>query len=228
MLRRDFLVHMMTATAALAVTRTAIAQPIQAGAIPTPVYLEMATKGGLFLENTARDAHAKTRNPNVKRFSRAEVTEQVTLANRIDGYTGGAPVAAGRPGPGGLAGGLVGAPLAVAGGAVNAATGIAGGVVGGVTGGVLGIPGGGQQSGMTTDTQKAQILSQLSGMEPGPQYDATFVAASLQGHREARMIHGTYAQTGEDPGLRRIARGALPLIDLHIAQLSRMQGSREG
>lgn len=235
MLRREFLVHMMTATAALAVTRTAIAQPTPAGAMPTPVYLEMATKGGLFLENTARDAHAKTRNPGVKRFSRAEVTEQVTLANRIDGYTGGAPVAAGRGGPGGLVGGLVGAPLAVAGGAVNAATGIAGGVVGGVTGGVLGIPGGqasGQPGGMTSDAQKAQILSQLSGLEPGPQYDATFVAASLQGHREAQMIHGTYAQTGEDPGLRRIARGALPLIDLHIAQLSRMQrsmgGGREG
>jgi hypothetical protein len=224
MLRRDFLVHMMTATAALAVTRTAIAQPAPAGALPTPAYLEMATKGGLFLENTARDAHAKTRDPGLKRFTRAEVTEQVTLANRIDGYTGGAPVAAGRPGPGGLVGGLVGAPLAVAGGAVNAATGIAGGVVGGVLGG----PGGGQPGGMTSDAQKAQILSQLSGMEPGPQYDATFVAASLQGHREARMIHGTYAQTGEDPGLRRIARGALPLIDLHIAQLSRMQGGRGG
>lgn len=217
MLRRDFLVHMLTATAALAVTRTAIAQPTPSGALPTPVYLEMATKGGLFLENTARDAHARTRDPAVKRFARAEVTEQVNLANRIDGYTGGAPMAAGRAGPGGLVGGLVGAPLAVAGGAVGAATGIAGGA--------LGIPGGaGQPGGMTTDAQKAQILEQLTGLQPGPQYDATFVAASLQGHREARMIHGTYAQTGEDPGLRRIARGAMPLIDLHIAQLSRLQG----
>ena len=81
---------------------------------------------------------------------------------------------------------------------------------------------------MSSDAQKAQILSQLSGLQPGPQYDAAFVAASLRGHQEARMIHGTYAQTGEDPGLRRIARGALPLIDLHIAQLARMQGGREG
>ncbi|AWN36114.1 DUF4142 domain-containing protein [Methylobacterium radiodurans] len=227
MLRREFLVHMMTATAALAVTRTAIAQPTPAGALPTPAYLEMATKGGLFLENTARDAFAKTRNPAVKRFARAEVTEQVNLANRIDGYIGGAPVAVGRPGVGGVVGGLVAAPFAVAGGAAIAATGIAGGVVGGV----LGIPGGagsGQPGGMTTDAQKQQILGQLTSMEPGPQYDAAFVAASLQGHREARMIHGSYAQTGEDPGLRRIARGALPLIDLHIAQLSRMQGGTGG
>ncbi|MER2266460.1 DUF4142 domain-containing protein [Methylobacterium oxalidis] len=213
--RREFLYGMLTATAALAVTRTAIAQTTPAGAIPTPVYLNMATKGGLFLENTARDANAKTGNPRLKQFTRAEVVEQVTLANKIDGYTGGpAPVAAGGPpGPGGLVGGLVGAPLAVAGGVAGAAVGAVGGAVGAPP------PGG-----MTSDEQKAQILGQLSGMQPGPQYDAMFVNASLQGHREALAIHGTYAQSGEDPGLRRIARGALPLINLHISQLSRMQG----
>ena len=81
---------------------------------------------------------------------------------------------------------------------------------------------------MTTDAQKAQILSQLTAMAPGPQYDATFVADSLQGHQEALAIHGSYAQSGEDPGLRRIARGALPLIQLHISQLSQMQGRAAG
>ncbi|WP_336488789.1 DUF4142 domain-containing protein [Methylobacterium nigriterrae] len=213
--RRDFLYGMLTATAALAVTRTAIAQPTPAGAMPTPVYLNMATKGGLFLENTARDAHEKTRNPRVKAFSRAEVIEQVNLANKIDGYTGrAAPLAGGPPGPGGVVGGLVAAPLAVAGG-------VAGATVGAV-GGALGAPPPGS---MTTDEQKAQILSQLSGLQPGPQYDAAFVNASLQGHREALALHGSYAQSGEDPGLRRIARGALPLINLHISQLSRMQAT---
>ncbi|GJE41610.1 DUF4142 domain-containing protein [Methylobacterium soli] len=211
--RRAFLATMLTATAALAVTRTAIAQPTPAGALPTPVYLNMATKGGLFLENTARDANAKSGNPRIRKFSRAEVVEQVGLANKIDSYTGGAaPGAPGTPsGPGGLVGGLVAAPLAVA-----------GGVAGATVGGALGVPQGG---GMTTDQQKAQILAQLSGMQPGPQYDATFVNASLQGHREALAIHGSYAESGEDPGLRRIARGALPLIHLHIAQLSRMQAA---
>src|SRR5215218_1462709 len=88
--RRAFLATMLTATAALAVTRTAIAQPTPAGALPTPVYLNMATKGGLFLENTARDANAKSGNPRIRKFSRAEVVEQVGLANKIDAYTGGA------------------------------------------------------------------------------------------------------------------------------------------
>lgn len=223
--RRDFLTTLLTATAALAVTRTALAQPAPAGAMPAPVYLAMATKGGLFLENTARDAHAKTRNPRIKAFSRAEVTEQVNLARKLDPYLGaGAPMAGAPAGPAGLVGGLVEAPLAVAGG-------VAGATVGAV-GSVLGVPGGRGPGGMTTDEQKAQILSQLSGMQPGPEYDAMFVNASLQGHQEALNIHGSYAQAGDDPGLRRIAAGAIPLIQRHIAQLSRMQatmgGGREG
>jgi len=223
--RRDFLTTLLTATAALAVTRTALAQPAPAGAMPAPVYLAMATKGGLFLENTARDAHAKTRNPRLKVFSRAEVTEQVNLARKLDPYVGaGAPMAGPPAGPGGLVGGLVEAPLAVAGG-------VAGATVGAV-GGVLGVPGERGPGGMTTDEQKASILSQLSGMQPGPEYDAMFVNASLQGHQEAYQIHGSYAQSGDDPALRRIAAGALPLIQRHIAQLSRMQatmgGGREG
>lgn len=219
--RREILTTMLGATAALAITRTAIAQVTPAGAIPSSVYLQMATTGGMFLENTARDAHEKTSNPAVRKFSRAEVIEQVNLARKLNAYTGGAqiPVAAAPAGPGGLIGGLVAAPVTVAGAAVGTATGVAGGVLLGAA------P---PPSGMTTDAQKAQILSQLTAMQPGPQYDATFVGDSLQGHQEALNIHGSYAQSGEDPGLRRIARGALPLINLHISQLSQMQARMGG
>ena len=216
--RREVLTTMLGATAALAITRTAIAQVTPAGAIPSSVYLQMATAGGMCLENTARDAHEKTRNPAVKKFSRAEVIEQVNPARKLSAYTGGAPMAGAPAGPGGLIGGLVAAPVAVAGAAVGTATGVAGGVLG------MAPP----PQGMTTDAQKAQILSQLTTMQPGPQYDATFVADSLQGHQEALNIHGSYAQSGEDPGLRRIARGALPLINLHISQLSKMQAMMGG
>lgn len=197
--RRGLLTTMLGATAALAVTRTALAQVTPAGAIPTGAYLQMATSGGLFLENTARDAHAKTANPGVKKFARAEVVEQVNLARKISAYTGGAPMPgpAAAAGPGGLIGGLVAAPVAVAGTAVTAA----GSVVGGVAGGVLGGPAPAQ--GMTTDAQKAQILAQLSAMPPGPRYDATFVNASLQGHQEALGIHGAYAQSGRIPACAR-------------------------
>ncbi len=173
--RRHLLAGLVSATTALAVTRTAIAQPVAAGAMPTPASLAMATKGGLFLENSARDAHAKTGTPRVKRFARAEVTEQVDLANTIDAATG-ATVAV----P--VGGGLVAAPFAVAAGAAGAA------------GGVLGVPGpgGGAPGGTTSDEQKSQILGRLSGLQGCPQYDAAFVDASLQGHRGALMLHGSY------------------------------------
>ncbi|AMB46974.1 hypothetical protein Y590_18705 [Methylobacterium sp. AMS5] len=52
-------------------------------------------------------------------------------------------------------------------------------------------------------------------MPPGPEYDAMFVNASLQGHQEADPIHGSYAQAGDDPALRCIAAGALPLPAAH-------------
>lgn len=215
MYRREFLASMLTATVALAVTRTAIAQPVAPGAMPTPVYLSMATKGGLFLENTARDAHDKTANPRLKAFTRVEVNEQVALSGKIAAYTGNAPVPNVAAGPGGL----IGAPLALAAGVAGATAGTAGAVLNGPA------------PAMTSDAQKAQILSQLTAQPGSPAYDAAFVDASLQGHVEARTIHGTYAKGGEDPGLRRIARGALPLINQHIALLSRMQagtGRRQG
>ncbi len=134
--RRELLTTMLGATAALAVTRTAVAQVTPAGCDSIECLLTDGYRGGMFLENTARDAHEKTRNPAVKKFSRAEVIEQVNLSRKINTYTGGAPIpsAAAPAGPGGLIGGLIAAPVAVAGTAVGAATGVAGGVVGGVLG----------------------------------------------------------------------------------------------
>jgi predicted outer membrane protein len=81
---------------------------------------------------------------------------------------------------------------------------------------------------MTTPEQKAQMAGQLQSLPPGPQYDATFVQAQLMGHQEAYALHSSYAQTGDDPMLRRIARGALPLLRLHISQLNRFQQSMGG
>lgn len=173
------------ASASFAITQTVIAQPAPSAplaataALPATLYLDMATKGGMFLENTARDAYAKTGNPKLKRFARVEVNEQVGLAGKLAAATGGSPVDAR----------LASAPP---------------------------LPG------MTSDAQKAQILAQLAATPGGPQHDALFVEASLRGHQEALMIHGSYAANGDDPALRGIARAALPLIRRHIAELSRM------
>jgi hypothetical protein len=89
----------------------------------------MAAQGGMMLEETARDAFEKTQNPNVKRFARSEVVEQVTFMDKVSARMP-AGAMAGAPGPGGVVGGLVAAPFAVAGAAVGAAGAVAGAVVG--------------------------------------------------------------------------------------------------
>jgi predicted outer membrane protein len=213
MQRRQFLTGLMAATAPMAITRTVLAQPMPAGMISAPQYLTMASSGSMFLEETSRDAYEKTQNPRVRRFARAEVVEQVNLSARLNARVGGVPQAG--MAPGGPVGGLVAAPFVAAGAVV-------GGTVG-AAGAVLGVPGA-----MTSDAQKAQMAGQLRAMPGGPEYDATYVQAQSMGHQEALAIHGSYAQSGDDPGLRRVARSALPLIRLHISQLRQMQGGRSG
>jgi predicted outer membrane protein len=207
--RRQFLAGLMAATAPMAVTRTVLAQPLPPGTISAAQYLTMASSGSMFLEETSRDAYEKTQNARVRRFARAEVVEQVNLSAKLNARSGGVPQAGMAPG------GLVAAPFVAAGAVV-------GGTVG-AAGAVLGVPGA-----MTSDAQKAQMAGQLRAMPGGPEYDATYVQAQYMGHQEALAIHGSYAQSGDDPGLRRVARSALPLIRLHISQLRQMQGGRSG
>ena len=210
MYRRQFIAGLMLAASPLAITHT-VAQPVGApGAIPAPMYLSMAAKGGMLLEETARDAFNKTQDPRVKKFARAEVVEQVNLTDKLTASVPpGLMAGAGAMPPGGLVGGLVAAPFLVAGAAVGAA------------GTVLGL--GGQPVPMTSDAQKADMIARIQSTQPGPHYDALFVQTQLMGHHEAYAIHSNYAQNGDDPALRRVARGALPLLRLHIAQLTRMQ-----
>ena len=103
MYRRQFIAGLMLATSPLAITHT-VAQPAPApGAIPAPMYLSMAAKGGMMLEETARDAFNKTQDPRVKKFSRAEVLEQVNLTDKLSANTppGLMAGAAGGMAPGG-------------------------------------------------------------------------------------------------------------------------------
>jgi predicted outer membrane protein len=214
--RRQFTASLMLAAAPMAITRTAVAQTAApAGAIPAPQYLAMANAGSNLLETTARTAFDRTQDPRIKRFARAEVVEQVNLGDKLNSTAQAEGLAA--PGtiagaPGGVVGGLVAAPFAITGAAVGAA--------GNVVGGVLGAP-----AAMTTPDQKAQMIAQIQSLPAGPQFDATFVNTQLMAHQEAYALHSSYAQNGDDPMLRRIARGALPLLRLHISQLNRLQAS---
>lgn len=214
--RRTFTLGLLAATSIAGVSAPVSAQ----GAMAAAQYMAMATRGGMFLEETARSAYDKTQNPAVRRFARAEVVEQVSLSDKLSAVSGMAAAPAPGMAPGGVAGAVVGAPFAVAGAAVGAAGTVAGAVVG-----ARGAAMGGAGAPMTSDAQKMEMIARFRDMQGGPEFDAAFVDAQLMGHREAWAIHGGYAAHGEDPALRRVARGALPLIRQHIATLTRMQRS---
>ena len=94
MKRRDFLAGLIVATAPLALTRTAVAQaPAPAGAMPTPLYVSMLSRGGQFLEESSRVAFDRSEVPAVRRFARAEVVEQVQLAGDLSANAGVATAA---------------------------------------------------------------------------------------------------------------------------------------
>ena len=102
------------------------------------------------------DRHQLRQRPLPRR--RLRLDQVTTDPGKIGAYTGNVvpvPVIGGPDG-------IVGAPLAVAGGVANAAVGVAGGALGVVS------P---HPRGMITDAQKAQIFSQLTAMQPGPQYE---------------------------------------------------------
>ncbi len=212
--RRQFALSLLATTSAMAITETAFAQA--PSPVPAAEYFTKALKGGQLLEETARTAYEKTGDPRIKTFARAEVVEQVKLADKLNVTTDRQGIEAtrgpglpGAPGTGGVVGAVAAVPLAVAGGAVRTTTGLFG---------LGGAP-------MTTDGQKAEMIQALKAMPAGPAFDARFVEVSLMGHREAFEIHDTYARVGGDPALRSIARGALPLIRLHITTLTRLQAS---
>lgn len=193
--------------------------------LPTAQYVAMGARGGSFLEETSRIAYEKASDPQVKRFARAEVFEQVRLAEKLNANTA---VATGSTGT--SAGGLTSSPAGstLAGAGVGALVGgpvgaLVGAGVGATTGSLSGARGGQTAPAMTTDAQKAQMLAQLQSTPAGPEFDALYVQAQIMGHQEAYAIHGGYAQAGEDPALRRTATQATKLIRQHLSQLNRLQ-----
>jgi predicted outer membrane protein len=212
--RRQFLVSLLAATGPLALTQTAVAQRAASGGTPTTQYFALASKGGTFLEDSARLAYDKTSDRQVRRFARAEVLEQVRLAENLNANFDVATASAGS-GPSGAGGALVGAGVgALVGGPVGAVVGA------GVGAGSTALVGERAAPSMTTDAQKAATLTQLQAEPEGRTFDAMFVQAQIVGHQEALAIHGGYAQSGDDPKLRTIAANAVTLIQRHLAQLS--------
>lgn len=164
-------------------------------------YLALASKGSTLLEQTAVDAYSKASGP-VRQFAAAEVREQQMLAAKLSRVSGTNVSAIGQQS---LLGAAVGLPFAVAGAALS----------------VVGVP-------VTSDDQKKATISRLRAMPAGPAYDAEFVNAQIVAHNEAYAIQSTYARSGDNAALRRVAASAVPLIRAHLRQLSRFQARMAG
>ncbi len=231
-MKRTLIAGLMLAAAPLAAAPAAQAQSSRMMSqqsmpvlqLTTPQYVAMAAKGGTFLEEASRIAYEKSQNPQVRRFARSEVVEQVRVAEVLGANSDFATASTGAP-AGGLFGSPVGSTLggAVVGGLVGGPVGAAVGAGIGATTGSVSASRGASAPMMTSDAQKAQMLAQLQSLPAGPEFDALYVQAQIMGHQEAFAVHGGYAQTGDDPQLRRLAATTTRNIQLHLSQLSRIQ-----
>lgn len=68
---------------------------------------------------------------------------------------------------------------------------------------------------------QAAIVQRLSSMAPGARFDRAYIAGQIEGHRELLALNSNYANSGPDPLARSVAQSSLPLIQAHLAWLTR-------
>ena len=91
-------------------------------------------------------------------------------------------------------------------------------------------------------TQQVLAAARESGMRPGPamlapaqrqmirqleragpmQFDRLYLAQQIPAHQQALVLHQRYARTGNAPALRRVASGAVPVVQEHLAHARQM------
>ena len=60
-----------------------------------------------------------------------------------------------------------------------------------------------------------QMLGQLQGLS-GPAFDKAYLTQQVQSHREAIQLESDYAKSGDVPALRTAAKGAVPIVTMHL------------
>ncbi|MBP1804890.1 DUF4142 domain-containing protein [Rubellimicrobium aerolatum] len=73
----------------------------------------------------------------------------------------------------------------------------------------------------------AAILAQLQAAE-GDAFDMAYLEAQIAGHEEARPIHASYAESGQDPMARGAAMVGVTGIDTHLVMLRSFQRQMQG
>jgi putative membrane protein len=59
----------------------------------------------------------------------------------------------------------------------------------------------------------------------GPSFDNLYMQIQVRGHEEALALYRSYAEVGEVESLRKLARNALPIIERHRNDASRIAGT---
>jgi putative membrane protein len=72
------------------------------------------------------------------------------------------------------------------------------------------------------------ILAEAQSAPPGLPADRLYVVRQIEGHRLLLAYAQGYSARGADPEVAGIARGAVPLIKLHLSILNGLHGSLHG
>jgi putative membrane protein len=74
-------------------------------------------------------------------------------------------------------------------------------------------------------SDQAQLVSALQNMGAGPDFDKTYWTHQAVAHRGALAVEQSYADGGDTPAIRQVARTSLPLILAHLQTAEQMKAA---
>ena len=66
------------------------------------------------------------------------------------------------------------------------------------------------------------MINQLN-RAPVRGFDQVYLSQQIPAHEEALGLHRSYSANGEVPALRRVATGAIPVVEMHLTHARRLQ-----
>lgn len=75
------------------------------------------------------------------------------------------------------------------------------------------------------DARKAAMLADLRGAS-GAARERMYVDQQVMAHKEAVALHSGYASNGDNAALRAVASKAVPIVQQHLTEITRINGMR--
>lgn len=72
--------------------------------------------------------------------------------------------------------------------------------------------------------EQAQMIAELKAAK-GADMEKVYVRQQVMAHEKALALHTTYSQGGDNPALKQVATGAVPIVKMHLDQVRAMQSS---